>query len=88
MEIVNGKAFLRIGGQVYKPGERIDIPEGVAEKLVKAGMVQKATKSPPEKAVMPESKEMTVTELKEILKKKSLPIYGTKAELIERLEGE
>ncbi len=30
----------------------------------------------------------TVVELREMLKEKNLPTYGTKAELIERLEGE
>ena len=88
MLIINGKMVLKVDNEVIMPGEKKDIPEKTAEKLVKVGLVEKATKSPTERAVMPESKEMTVTELKKILKKKNLPIYGTKAELIERLEGE
>jgi len=95
MEIVNGKAFLRIGGQVYAPGEQVDIPEVVAEKLVKAGMVQKATKTPRvEKAVkakpveISDYSELPYAELKEMCKERDLPVHGKKAELIERLEGE
>ncbi len=97
MLIINGKAMLRVAGQLYKPGERADFPDGIAEKLIKSGLVQKATKEPPEKAVMPEPKEITmseikqdytVAELRQMLKDRDLPVYGTKAELIERLEGE
>ncbi len=88
MLIVNGKMMLNVDNQIIMPGEKKDLPDKTAEKLVNVGLVEKATKSPPEKAVMPEATEKTVSELKKILKKKNLPIYGTKEELLKRLEGD
>lgn len=93
MEVINGKTYLRIDGQVFRPGQKCNIPDNVAEKLSQAGMVEKATRGPVEKAVMPEPVEssldtLTVAKLKQMCKQKGLPVYGTKAELIARLEGD
>ncbi len=53
MLIINGKMLLRVDGLTILPGETKNIPDEAAESLLKGGLVQKATKSPPEKAVMP-----------------------------------
>jgi len=88
MLIINGKMMLNVDRQVIMPGEKKDVSDKIAEKLIKVGLVEKATKGPPEKAVMPEAKEKTVEDIKKILKRKGLPVYGKKAELLKRLEGE
>ena len=96
MEIINGKAFLRVEGRVYHPGQKVNLPDKIAEKLSTAGMVQiveKATVAPGERAVKSDPVQsglnnLTVTKLKELCRSKELPIYGTKAELIARLEGD
>lgn len=57
-------------------------------------VVETASFKPPERAVKPEPEpkviynEQTVAELREMLKERDLPTYGTKAELLERLEGD
>jgi len=88
MLIINGKMMLNVDRQVIMPGEKKEITDKTAEKLIRAGFVEKATKSQSEKAVMAEAKEKTVEDIKKILKRKGLPVYGTKAELLKRLEGE
>jgi hypothetical protein len=70
----------------------------VVEKPVR----ETATVKPPENSMQPQAEvkviqpepeqdwysDMTVAELREVLKEKDLPTYGTKAELLERLEGD
>ena len=58
MIIVNGKMMLRAEGQLIHPGERANLSDKTAEQLIKVGLVEKATKSPPEKAVMPPAREL------------------------------
>jgi len=84
--IVNGKMMLNVDNQIIMPGEKKDIPDKTAEKLVNVGLVEKATKGKFEKAVMPDTEELTVNQLKKKLKARGLPIYGTKEELLKRLE--
>ena len=52
MLLINGKAMLKIGNRYIAPGEDFEAPEGLAEKLKKAGLA-KATKEPKENAMMP-----------------------------------
>ncbi len=87
MLIVNGKMMLNVDNQIIMPGEKKDIPDKTAEKLAAVGLVEKATSSKSEKAVKPEPEELTVNQIKKKLKAQGLPIYGTKEELIKRLEG-
>ena len=86
MLIINGKMMLRVDDEIIKPGEKKKIPDKTAEKLLKVGLVEKAVKEAPENATMP--KTLTVKKLKKVLKDKGLPTYGTKEELLERLEGD
>ena len=53
MLIINGKMMLRQGGQIISPGAVVDLPDKVAESLVKVGLVEKA--KPGEKATMPKA---------------------------------
>ena len=57
MLIVNGKMMLNVDNQIIMPGEKKDLPDKTAEKLVGVGLVEKATKSPQENAVMPPARE-------------------------------
>ena len=52
MLLINGKAMLKIGNRYIAPGEDFEAPEGLAEKLKKAGLA-KATAEPKENAMMP-----------------------------------
>lgn len=52
MLIINGKAMLKIGNRYINPGEEVEIPDGLAEKLKSVGLVETATVEMPEKAVM------------------------------------
>lgn len=60
MLIINGKMMLKVDNQIIAPGEKKDLPEKVAENLVKAGLAKKAneTASMPkdEDAAMPKPK--------------------------------
>ena len=62
MLIVNGKMMLRQGGQIIKAGEKVELPDKVAESLIKVGLAEKAkpgetaTVQPKENAAMPKPK--------------------------------
>ena len=58
MLIVNGKMMLRVDNQIIKPGEKIDIPDKVAKKLVDVGLAEKAKKG--EVATMPKEEKATM----------------------------
>ena len=58
MLIVNGKMMLRQGGQIIAPGEKIDLPDKVAESLVRVGLAEKAKKG--EVATMPKEEKATM----------------------------
>ena len=53
MLIINGKMMLRQGGQVISPGAVVDLPDKVAESLIKVGLAEKAKKG--EVATMPKA---------------------------------
>ena len=57
MIVVNGKMMLRAEGLLIYPGEKAELSDKTAEQLIRVGLVEKATKSPPEKAVMPPARE-------------------------------
>ena len=52
MLVINGKATLKIGNRVFFPGDELDIPEELAQKLSRAGLVETATTAPPERAAI------------------------------------
>lgn len=52
MLLINGKAMLKIGHRYIAPGEEMEVPEGLGNKLKEAGLA-KATAEPEEKAMMP-----------------------------------
>ena len=56
MLIINGKMMLRVDDEIIKPGEKKKIPDKTAEKLIKVGLVEKATLEAPEKAVTPKAR--------------------------------
>ena len=58
MLIVNGKMMLRQGGQIINPGAVVDLPDKVAESLVKVGLAEKAKKG--EVATMPKEEKATM----------------------------
>ena len=45
MLIINGKMMLKIDNEIINPGEKKDLPEKVAENLVKAGLAKKANET-------------------------------------------
>lgn len=58
MLIVNGKMMLRVDNQIINPGEKKDLPDKVAENLVKVGLAQKAKKG--EVATAPKAEKATM----------------------------
>ena len=55
MLLINGKAMLKIGNRYIAPGDEMEVPEGLAQKLKEAGLAT-ATAEPEEKAMMPKPK--------------------------------
>ncbi len=52
MLITNKNMMLRVGGKIILPGEKLDLPDATAMKLLQAGLVS-ATVQPEENAMMP-----------------------------------
>ena len=46
MLLINGKAMLKIGNRYIGPGDDFEAPEGLAEKLKKAGLAKPKKKRP------------------------------------------
>jgi len=57
MIVVNGKMMLRAEGLLIYPGKKAELSDKTAEQLIRVGLVEKATKSPPENATMPPARE-------------------------------
>jgi hypothetical protein len=66
--IVNGKMMLRQGGQIISPGAKVDLPDKVAESLIKVGLAEKA--KPGEVATMPKAENAEMPKPKKRKKKK------------------
>ena len=99
MLVINGKAMLRIGNQLHSPGQKIEMQDALAKKLIDAGMVEtavvkhqteKAVKAPAKAAKTREEYEaMTKNELVRLLNSKGIDHNKRqlKTELIDLLTG-
>ena len=67
MLIINGKMMLKIDNEIINPGEKKDLPEKVAENLVKAGLAKKAK----ETAAMPTDENAVIPKPDKKRRKKS-----------------
>ncbi len=54
MLIVNKHMMLRVGGKHIMPGDKAELPDVTAKKLLDVGLVS-ATTEPPENAMMPKA---------------------------------
>ncbi len=98
-----GTGVYMTGQQVTVEGDDVRMLQSqgkIGGPVIEKPVIETATVKPVENAMQPPAEyktfepeietrqDHTVVELREMLKEKNLPTYGTKAELIERLEGE
>ncbi len=90
----------RYGAGVFLTGQHVTVSDADDVKMLQsqgkiAGPVMETATAPPVEMAMkpaatykPDYSEMTVMQLRDALRAQGEPTYGTKAELIERIEGD
>jgi hypothetical protein len=56
MLVINGGMMLKVAGKFVSPGEQLDLPDNLADKLIRTGLVTATIEPAQERAVMPEAK--------------------------------
>ncbi len=83
---------VKFNGNKVNAGEEKELSDGVGDKLIGKGIVEKICEEPvipeePEKEVKVDYSDSTIKELKEVAKEKGIDIKGLKkAKIIEALE--
>jgi hypothetical protein len=77
-------SFYILNKGVFDKGDIIELDKEIASKLIKDGKVVEYIENVKEEKI--DYNDLTIKELKEILKNKNLSVKGNKAELVKRLE--
>jgi hypothetical protein len=77
-------SFYILNKGVFNKGDIIELDKEIARKLIKDGKVVEYIENVKEEKI--DYNDLTIKELKEILKNKNLSVKGNKAELVKRLE--
>ena len=77
-------SFYILNKGVFDKDDIIELDEEIARKLIKDGKVVEYIENVKEEKI--DYNDLTIKELKEILKNKNLSVKGNKTELIKRLE--
>lgn len=87
MLVLVKKSFFVVGKPVQHVGDIIELDDEHAKVLIKNGVVEEVKYPEPiEEKVEIKYEELTVTELKDLLKERDLSTKGKKTELIKRLK--
>lgn len=84
MKVKCVSSFYILNKGVFDKGDIIELDKEIAKKLIKDGKVVEYVENVKEEKI--NYNDLTIKELKDILKNKNLSVKGNKAELVKRLE--
>ena len=84
MKVKCVSSFYILNKGVFDKGDIVELDKEIARKLIKDGKVVEYIENVKEEKI--DYNDLTIKELKEILKNKNLSVKGNKAELVKRLE--
>ena len=84
MKVKCVSSFYILNKGVFDKGDIIELDKEIARKLIKDGKVVEYIENVKEEKI--DYNDLTIKELKDILKNKNLSVKGNKAELVKRLE--